>query len=85
MGAIIGPIAIGFAMDALGPFAFWIVLGAPFSVIVLYALYRMSQSDAPPGSQTDAYLNLVPTASAVAVEDAANWAVENAEAEEAVR
>lgn len=71
-------------MDALGPFAFWIVLGGTFSAIALYALYRMSQSEALQASKTDAYLNLVPTASAVAVEDAANWAADKAEAEKAV-
>lgn len=84
LGAIIGPIAIGFAMDALGPFAFWIVLGGTFLAIVVYALYRVSQREAIPVAETDTYLNLVPTASAVAVGDAAIWAAENAEAEDAV-
>lgn len=83
LGAIIGPIAIGFAMDSLGPFAFWIVLGGTFAAIAVYAFYRISQREAPPVSETDTYLNLVPTASAVAVGDAAVWAAENAEAEEA--
>lgn len=85
LGAIVGPIAAGLAMDTLGPFAFWIVLGGTFLAITLYAFYRMSQSEATPVSETDAYVNLVPTASIVAVEDAANWAAENAEAEEAER
>jgi MFS family permease len=84
LGAIIGPISIGFAMDALGPFAFWIVLGGTFAAIAVYALYRISQREALPVSETDTYLNLVPTASAVAVGDAAVWAAENAEAEEAM-
>ncbi|MCC5972781.1 MAG: MFS transporter [Rubellimicrobium sp.] len=84
LGAIIGPIAMGFAMESLGPFAFWIVLGGTFFAIVLFALYRMSQSEALPASETDAYLKLVPTASPIAVADAANWAAENAEAGEAV-
>lgn len=84
LGAITGPLGIGFAMDALGPFAFWIVLGGTFATIALYAFYRMSQRQAVTASETDAYVNLVPTASAVAVEDAANWAAENAEAEEVV-
>jgi MFS family permease len=83
LGAIIGPIAIGFAMDALGPFAFWIVLGGTFAAIAVYAFYRISQREALPVSETETYLNLVPTASAVAVGDAAVWAAENAEAEEA--
>lgn len=84
LGAIIGPIVIGFSMDGFGPFAFWIVLAFTFSALVFYALYRMGQTEALPVSQTEAYLNLVPTASAVAVEDATNWAIEKAEAEEAV-
>jgi len=82
LGAIIGPLAVGFAMDAIGPFAFWLVLGGTFFAITLYALYRMSQTDATPAAETDSYVNLVPTASIVAVEDATNWAAENAETEE---
>jgi MFS family permease len=82
LGAILGPLAVGFAMDATGPFAFWLVLGGTFGAITVYALYRMSQTEAVPASETEAYVNIVPTASVVAVEDATNWAVENAEAEE---
>jgi MFS family permease len=82
LGAILGPIAVGFAMNVLGPFAFWIVLGGTFLAITFYAVYRMSQSEATPASETDAYVNLVPTASVVAVEDAVNWAAEIAETEE---
>ncbi|MCG7626659.1 MFS transporter [Epibacterium sp. MM17-32] len=81
LGAILGPLAAGLAMDVLGPFAFWIVLGGTFLAITVYALYRMSQSEATPASETDAYVNLVPTTSIVAVEDATTWAAENAEAE----
>lgn len=82
LGAILGPLGAGFAMDAIGPFAFWIVLGCTFSVITLYALYRMSRTEATPVSEMDAYVNIVPTASIVAVEDATNWAAEYAEAGE---
>jgi MFS family permease len=82
LGAILGPLAVGFAMDATGPFAFWLVLGGTFGAITVCALYRMSQTEAVPASETEAYVNIVPTASVVAVEDATNWAVENAEAEE---
>ncbi|WP_121630628.1 MFS transporter [Tropicibacter alexandrii] len=81
LGAIIGPLAVGFAMDRVGPFAFWAVIGVTFLAITLYGLYRMSQSEATPVSETDAYVNLVPSASIVAVEDATSWAAENAEAE----
>jgi len=81
LGAILGPIAVGFTMEVIGPFAFWLVLGGTFCAITLYAFYRMSQTDATPAAETDSYVNLVPTASIVAVEDATNWAAENAETE----
>jgi MFS family permease len=82
LGAILGPIAVGLSMDTIGPYAFWIVLGGSFLAITFYALYRMSQTDATPASETEAYVKLVPTASIFAVEDATNWAAENAEIKE---
>jgi len=80
LGAILGPLAMGAAMDRAGPFAFWLVLGGTFAGIALYALYRMTQREALAASETDAYVNLVPTASVVAVEDAATWAAEQSDA-----
>ncbi|RVU36279.1 MFS transporter [Hwanghaeella grinnelliae] len=81
LGAILGPLATGGAMESLGPFAFWLVLGAMFGVIALYALYRMSQRAAVSVEETESYLSVLPTASPVAVEAAGAWAAENAEAE----
>jgi hypothetical protein len=49
--------------------------------MALYALYRMTQRAAPPAEETDSYLGVLPTASAVAVEAAGTWAAEQAEAE----
>ncbi|MEO1189578.1 MAG: MFS transporter, partial [Pseudomonadota bacterium] len=85
LGAIVGPIAVGLAMDSAGPFAFWTVLGGTFAAITLYAVYRMTQREATPASETDSYVNLTPTASVIAVEGAVNWAAENAEAEKQAR
>jgi MFS family permease len=82
LGAILGPLVTGRAMQDAGPFAFWLVVGATFFAIALYAAYRMTQRAAPPVSESDAYLGVVPTASVVAVEAAGNWAAEQAEAED---
>jgi hypothetical protein len=49
--------------------------------MALYALYRMTQRAVVPAGETDSYLNVLPTASPVAVEAAGDWAVENAAAE----
>ncbi|MGI3209860.1 MFS transporter [Roseovarius tibetensis] len=81
LGAILGPLATGWAMQGLGPFGFWLVLGATFGAIALYALYRMTQRATATASETDSYLGVVPTSSVVAVEAAGAWAADKAEAE----
>jgi MFS family permease len=82
LGAILGPLATGTAMERLGPFAFWLVLGGTFGAIALYALYRMTQRPTAPVSETDRYLGVVPTSSVVAVEAAGAWAEAEAAAED---
>ncbi|MBK5926630.1 MFS transporter, partial [Rhodobaculum claviforme] len=83
LGAISGPLAAGWAMETLGPPGFWLVLGTTFAAIALHALYRMTRRDAAPASETESYLGVLPTTSAVAVEAAGAWAAEQAEAERA--
>lgn len=79
LGAIIGPLITGWAMETAGPFAFWLVLGATFGAIAVYALYRMTQRTSIPIEQTDSYLGVLPTTSPVAVEAAGEWAADQAE------
>lgn len=81
LGAITGPLITGWAMQSLGPYAFWPVLSTTFLSIALYALYRMTQRTVAPMEATESYLGVVPTASPVAVEAAGAWAAEHAEAE----
>jgi len=81
LGAISGPLLAGWAMQRLGPVGFWMVLGATFTAIAVYALYRMTQRSTAPAVETERYLGVLPTASPVAVEAAGAWAAEQAEAE----
>ena len=81
LGAIAGPLVTGWAMQGLGPSAFWLVLGATFATVALYALYRMTQREISPVEETESYLGVLPTASAVVVEAAGAWAAEQALAE----
>jgi len=81
LGAITGPLVTGWAMQRLGPFAFWLVLGATFAAIALYALYRMTRRSTVPVDQTESYLGVLPTASPVAVEAAGAWAARQGQAE----
>ncbi len=82
LGAIAGPIVTGWAMQWIGPFAFWLVLGGTFATIALYALYRMTQRAAPAAQETESYVGVLPTASANTLEVASTWSAEQAEAEE---
>lgn len=79
IGAIAGPIITGWAMQGINPFAFWLVLALTFAAIALYALYRMTQRSVVPVDETESYLGVLPTASAVAVEAAGTWTVEQSE------
>ncbi len=73
LGAIAGPLATGWAMHILGPYAFWLALGATFGAIALYALYRMTQRSSVPVDKTESYLGVLPTTTSVAVEAAGAW------------
>ncbi|WP_349363312.1 MAG: MFS transporter [Roseitalea porphyridii] len=81
LGAIAGPLLTGWAMQGFGAFAFWLVLGATFVLMALYALYRMTQRASAPAEETESYLGVIPSASPVAVEAAGAWAAEQAEGE----
>lgn len=81
LGAIAGPLVVGWAMELFDPYAFWLVLCINFGMIALYALYRMTQRANVSVEDTDSYISVLPTASPVAVEAAGNWAAEYADAE----
>ncbi len=81
VGAILGPLASGWAMERFGPFAFWLVLSLTFAVMALYALYRMTQRAFVPVDETESYVAVLPSTSTVAVVAAGTWAAEQAEAE----
>lgn len=82
IGAILGPLVTGWAMEAYSPYAFWLTLAAVFSAVALYALYRMTQRVATPVEDTDSYINVLPTASPMVVEAAGTWASEQDDGEE---
>lgn len=85
LGAILGPLAAGGMMEGIDPYAFWLVIAVTFVAIALYALYQMTQQAMVPVSETDSYLNILPTASPLVVEVAGEWAHEHAEDEHEAR
>lgn len=81
IGAILGPLLAGWAMEQSGASTFWLVMGVTFVGIAVYAAYRMTRRAAIPADETESYLGVLPTASPVAVETAGVWVAEQAEAE----
>ncbi|MBA3323833.1 MAG: hypothetical protein H0T41_00640 [Rhodobacteraceae bacterium] len=70
LGAISGPLAIGWLMTAFGADAFFAFVGGLLALIAVYALWRMTQRASPAVADTSPYAPMLPQASAVALEAA---------------
>ena len=73
LGAISGPIVTGYLMGAVGPQGFWLFISVLMLLIASYSLYRMTQRAATSVEDSGAYVNVMPTATTVAVEAAQEW------------
>lgn len=78
-GAILGPLAAGFVMQALGSYMFWVTMAGTFLAIAVFALYRMTQRAVRSPADTDSYICVVPTGSQVAAEAAGAWSADQSE------
>ncbi|WP_371931740.1 MFS transporter [Mameliella sp. MMSF_3552] len=83
LGAIAGPLIIGWVMEVAGPEAFFMLIFALLALISLYALYRMTQRAAPSVEDTGAYAPVMPSSTPVAVEVAQEYFIGQQEDDEA--
>ncbi len=83
LGAISGPLLIGWLMTTFGANAFFVFLALLFGLIAAYAAYRMTRRPAPAVESTSSYTPIAPQASPVAMEVAQEVAIERAEAAQA--
>ncbi len=81
LGAILGPLVTGAAMERFGAYTFWLIMSATFALIAGYAMWRMTQRPPMPTDETEKYVSVLPSASAVALQAAAEWSAEQAESE----
>lgn len=65
LGAISGPLIVGWMIGAVGPGGFFVYIALLMLLMAIYAAYRMTRRAAP--VQPGAYTGLVPTAGAVAL------------------
>ncbi len=82
LGAITGPLMIGWMMGVIGPRGFFAYMAIMLAALVAYAGYRMTQRAAIPVEDTGTYIPISPTASAVVVELAQEVSIEAAIEEE---
>jgi len=79
LGAIAGPILVGWMMGAMGPGGYFLYMAVLMFMLVAYAIYRMTQRPAPSVSDTDSYTPVSPSSSPMAVEFAQDYAIETAQ------
>ncbi|MDJ0641055.1 MAG: MFS transporter [Paracoccaceae bacterium] len=85
LGAIAGPIATGWALEAFGATGFWLYLLVVMAALLAYVAFRMTQRVSTFQAEEDydavAYAPITPTATPVAVEVAAEYYADATEAE----
>lgn len=82
LGAITGPLIIGWLMGEIGPGGFFLFLAGLMFALAGYAAYRMTQRAATPVDETGSYAPITPSASPVVVELAQEVSIEAALEEE---
>ncbi|MGB0960809.1 MAG: MFS transporter [Halocynthiibacter sp.] len=68
LGAILGPVVVGYMMGVIGPGGFFIFMAVLFGLMAAYAGYRMTQRAGPSIEDTGSYTPISPAATQVAVE-----------------
>jgi MFS family permease len=82
LGAITGPLVIGWVMGEMGPYGFFVIIFGLIAALSVYALYRMTQRAAPAVEDTGAYAAVMPSSTPVAVEVAQEYFIEHAQDED---
>jgi MFS family permease len=75
VGAVSGPIVIGYSMNAFGPEIFFVIIALLMVTLAIYAGYRMTQRATV--SDTSFYAAVLPNSTGVAVEIAQEYAFDS--------
>ena len=76
IGAISGPLVVGWVLGHFGPIGFFLVIFTLVAVLTCYAIYRMTQRSAATVAESGFYAPVAPTASPVALEIAQEYAID---------
>ena len=78
LGAIAGPLIIGWVMQRVGAPGYFILIAALLLMLAAYGLYRMTQRAAPAVTDTGVLATVVPTGTPVAMEVAQEYVIDAA-------
>lgn len=81
VGAIAGPLVIGWVMQSFGASAFWGLIAGLMYAVSIYAAWRMTRRKAPRPQDTGTYAPVPPQASPVVVDIAQEYFVEKSESD----
>ncbi|MEL6121640.1 MAG: MFS transporter, partial [Pseudomonadota bacterium] len=82
LGAVSGPLLLGWIMSAFGPPGFFIFIALLGAVLAAYAGFRMTIRPAPAASETDSYAIVTMSSSPAAVSFATEYAIDTAQEDE---
>ena len=85
VGAISGPLIVGWVMQSYGPFGYFLIIALLLGTLALYAAYRTTRRAAPSVQDANSYTPVLPTASPVALELAQEFAIETAQEDENIQ
>ena len=84
VGAIMGPLTLGYLLDTMGPRGYWVFLGVLMFAVGMYGIFRMTRrSRADIGNDHVTYANLPMTTSPILAEMAQEVYLDAGEASEA--
>jgi MFS family permease len=79
VGAVSGPVILGWMMDQMGPGGYWVFLLVLMSAIAIYALYRMTQRERDADYESVPYAPLSAAGTAIIAEVAQELYIEGEE------
>ena len=79
LGAILGPLALGIAMEAIGPRGYFATIALLLFTLASYAAWRSTQRAAASADETASYAPILPSATPVALGAAQEVYAENVE------
>ena len=76
LGAVCGPLVVGWMMDRAGPSGYFIIISALLGGLTINAFFRTTQRASVAVEDTGAYAAVTPSASLVALKIAQDYAVD---------